>query len=77
MEIIFQTQIVYIGTYHFTDCPDQNINIQSTYVKKVTFGESSTTCRMVAYLNSNYKGTINKISKTKTKITLIKNQKKK
>ena len=52
----------------YTDCPDQFLTIQNQTINKITFGESSTTCRMVMHLNSNLQSNVQKISKTKSQI---------
>ena len=59
--------------FSFTKCPNKAIKTGMKTVKTITFGQRTTTCRMVFHLSDTYKATITNHSPMSTSFTLIKN----
>tara|TARA_B100001121_G_scaffold189128_1_gene165220 strand:- start:88664 stop:90400 length:1737 start_codon:yes stop_codon:yes gene_type:complete len=49
---------------NYTKCPNKPINLNLQSIKRITFGQRNTTCRMVFYLNDGFMIKTNKISPT-------------
>ena len=58
----------------YTHCPSNKSTQTTAKITKISFGQNGTTCRMVFHLNSHQIAQIEKISKTKSKIQLIRTQ---